>query len=152
MLVPDGATNPEYLYYALSTTSSSLASFGQGSTFTDLSRTLLAAFRLPLPPLAEQLAIVEFLEKATSDLDAAIARAGRQVELLQEHRIRLIADVVPGKLDLGEAALEMPEEPAREASMDTNGPMADNERAGLKPVPTSTAYVWYDSNRQPEER
>ena len=62
LLVPDDAGDTEYLHYALSTTTSTLASFGQGSTFTELSRTLLAAFQLPIPPLPEQAAIVHYLD------------------------------------------------------------------------------------------
>ena len=37
-------------------------------------------------------------------LDSAIARARRQIELVQEYRTRLIVDVVTGKLDVREAA------------------------------------------------
>ena len=105
-----------------------------------------------VPSKQEQEHFVAHISSTIANIDASSAWARRQIELLQECWICIVADVVPGKLDVGEAALEMPEEPAREVSMDTNGPMADNERAGLKPVPTSTAYVWYDSNRQPEER
>ena len=65
---------------------------------------------VPLPPLAEQRAIVKYLDRATGDIDTAIARARRQVELLQEYRARLIADVVTGKLDAREAAEWRPEE------------------------------------------
>ena len=58
------------------------------------------------PPITEQTAIVEYLAKATAAIDAAIARARRQVELMQEYRARLIADVVTGKLDVREAAAD----------------------------------------------
>ena len=64
----------------------------------------------PVPPLTEQTAIVAYLDKATADIDTAMARAHRQIELLQEYRTRLIADVVTGKLDVREAAAELPEE------------------------------------------
>ena len=65
---------------------------------------------LPLPPLSEQTAIVEYLDKAKTDIDAAIARARRQVELVEEYRTRLIADVVTGKLDVREVAAQLPDE------------------------------------------
>ena len=52
------------------------------------------------PPLAEQTAIVEYLDKATADIDVATDRARRQIELMLEYRTRLIADVVTGKLDV----------------------------------------------------
>ena len=57
-----------------------------------------------LPPLNEQSAIVEYIDKATASIDSAINRARRQIYLLQEYRTRLIADVVTGKLDVREAA------------------------------------------------
>ena len=65
-------------------------------------------FKVVLPPLAEQEAIVEYLDKATANIDDATARARRQIELLQEYRTRLIADVVTGKLDVREAVSQLP--------------------------------------------
>ena len=81
------------------------------------------------PPRTEQATIVEYLDKATADIDAAIARTHRQIELIEEYRTRLIADVVTGKLDVREAAAGLPEE----AEVDDGQDM----RAGLKPAPTS---------------
>ncbi len=63
-----------------------------------------------LPHVEEQSAIVEHLDIAIDDKDAAIARARRQIELVQEYRTRLIADVVTGKLDVREAAARLPDE------------------------------------------
>ncbi len=82
------------------------------------------------PPKAEQDRIVEHLERVTLATDAAIARARRQIELLQEYRTRLIADVVTGKLDVRQAAVGLPEKSTEELSIDTNGPMTDNEETG----------------------
>ncbi len=65
--------------------------------------------RLPVPSFIEQSAIVEHLDKTTADIDAAIGRARHQIELLREYRTRLIADVVTGKLDVREAAANLPE-------------------------------------------
>ena len=66
--------------------------------------------RLPVavPPLGEQARIVEFLKSVTSRIDTAIIRARRQIALVQEYRTRLIADVVTGKLDVREAAAQLP--------------------------------------------
>ncbi len=77
---------------------------------------------LYLPPYSEQSAIVEFFEKTTADSDAAIARARRQIELIEEYRTRLIADVVTGKLDVREAAAQLPDVPD-----DADGPEADGD-------------------------
>ena len=62
------------------------------------------------PPLTEQAAIAAHLDKATAAIDAAVACARRQIELLREYRARLIADVVTGKLDVREATANLPDE------------------------------------------
>ena len=66
--------------------------------------------RIPIPPKSEQDAIVNHLDMSTTDIEATIARARRQIELLQEYRTRLIADVVTGKLDVRDAAAQLPYE------------------------------------------
>ena len=54
----------------------------------------------------------------------------RQVELLNEYRIRLIADVVTGKLDVREAAAELPEVDSL-AEDDLGGTIHDRENSNL---------------------
>jgi type I restriction enzyme S subunit len=68
------------------------------------------------PPLPEQTAIVEYLDVQTAKIDAAIAAARREIELLREYRERLIADVVTGKVDVREVAARLPEEPPEDGS------------------------------------
>ena len=63
-----------------------------------------------LPSLPEQTDIVTYLDKATADIDVAVDRARRQIDLLREYRTRLIADMVTGKLDVREAAAKLPDE------------------------------------------
>ena len=60
------------------------------------------------------------------DIDSAIARARRQIELVQEYRTRLIADVVTGKLDVREAAAQLPDEGDDEEPLDEGGALADD--------------------------
>ena len=54
------------------------------------------------------------LQKETASLGSGIARAWRQIELVEEYRTRLIADVVTGKLDVREAAAQLPDEAGEE--------------------------------------
>ena len=49
------------------------------------------------------------LSKSFGTLETAITSANREIELLNEYRTRLIADVVTGKLDVREAAAALPE-------------------------------------------
>ena len=63
-----------------------------------------------LPSSTEQTVIIGYINKATGDIDTAIDRTRREVELVREYRTRLIADVVTGKLDVREAAVCLPDE------------------------------------------
>jgi type I restriction enzyme S subunit len=62
-----------------------------------------------LPRGPEQHAIVRHIEQATSGLATISAAIDREIALMQEFRIRLIADVVSGKLDVRAAAASLPE-------------------------------------------
>ena len=81
--------------------------------------------RLPVPSAGEQEAIIEYLGKATSDIEAAIVRARRQTELVQEYRTKLIADVVTGKLDVRAAAAQLPDETDDQDPIGETAPLVD---------------------------
>ena len=83
-----------------------------GVTRYGLTHNGIQSVQIPLPPLAEQVAIVQYLDRASADIDAAIARARRQIERVEEYRTRLIADVVTGKLDVREADAGLSDEAA----------------------------------------
>ena len=65
---------------------------------------------IPVPPADDQERIVDHIEQETSDINQVVVRAQREIDLLREYRIRLIADVVTGKLDVREVAANLPEE------------------------------------------
>ena len=65
---------------------------------------------VPLPPLEEQSTLLVSLSEITASLCRAIGRQHEEIDLLQEYRTRLIADVVTGKLDVREAAASLLEE------------------------------------------
>lgn len=96
-----------------------------GIAYPAIAETKLAGIAVAVPPLPEQDAIVEHLDKNTAPLDATIARARHQVELIQEYRTRLIADVVTGKLDTRDMAAHLPGEPNGEYPVDESGLLAD---------------------------
>ncbi|GER93017.1 restriction endonuclease subunit S [hot springs metagenome] len=74
-------------------------------------------FQSAFPPLPEQTAIVEYLDAQATKINAAIAAARREIDLLREYRERLIADVVTGKLDVREVAEKLPDEPEEELEL-----------------------------------
>lgn len=86
------------------------ACMGRGITVMHIYGDQLKYMWIALPSLPEQKAIVEYLDKATTNIDTAIDRRRREIELLREFRTRLISDVVTGKLDVREAAANLPDE------------------------------------------
>ena len=99
---------PRFLYYVFRTAVNNQGfTDGRVSTIAHLTGDKLRAQRFPFPPVDEQAAIVKYLDKATADIDTAIDRTHREIELMREYRERLIADVVTGKLDVREAAAKL---------------------------------------------
>ncbi|WP_147433325.1 restriction endonuclease subunit S [Salinibacterium amurskyense] len=62
------------------------------------------ALYMPLPPLSEQIQIVEYLRGKSTESDNAVAKIAREIELLREFRTRLTSDVVTGQVDVREIA------------------------------------------------
>ncbi len=110
--VPGYHAIPKYIFLFTKTQAFEgfLHAMAISSTIKNVNADKYANAHIPLPPLPEQAAIVEYLDKATANIDAAIARARRLIELLEEYRTRLIADVVTGKLDVRDAAASLPGE------------------------------------------
>ena len=102
----------------------------KGVTRYGLTHAGIQLVNLPLPPLSEQTAIVAYLDKTIAAIDTSISRTFRQMELLQEYRPRLIADVVTGKLDVREVAAELPEV-APLAEDDLDGTIHDEDNSNL---------------------
>ena len=100
LVVSNEAINPEYAYNLLNVMKPELQSLAMGTTFTELGTGVLGDIPIPLPPLSEQTAITCYLDKITADIDTAIDKAQRQIDLLREYRTRLIADVVTGQVDV----------------------------------------------------
>jgi type I restriction enzyme S subunit len=83
-----------------------------GSTAPHVNVEQIKNFRLAMPPLDEQKAIVDHLGRECLFINTAIARTEREISLMQEYRTRLTADMVTGKLDVREAAAKLPDLPA----------------------------------------
>jgi hypothetical protein len=71
------------------------------STIANVSAERYGNFAIPLPPLAEQRAIVEFLQRATGTLDRLMATIERQLGRLHEYRCSLIVAAVTGECQVG---------------------------------------------------
>lgn len=80
-----------------------------GTTMNNLSARAVGSVRLALPPIGEQRAIADYLNKERTALDEARCRIREQIERMNEYRTRLIADVVTGRLDVREATATLPD-------------------------------------------
>lgn len=67
---------------------------------------VLQNFRIPIPPVKEQLDIAAFLEVELAKFDALSAEATRAIDLLKERRTALISAAVTGKIDVRGLASE----------------------------------------------
>ena len=95
------------------------------STINQLTLGTLYGMKVPFPPLNERQFILRCVEEATAPIIKAIAAGRRQIGLVQEYRTRLIADVVTGKLDVREAAAQLPDEADDQDPIGESGPLAD---------------------------
>ena len=93
----------------------------------DLAEARMREIQFLVPPSAEQAAIVRFLDRTTTALDAAATSAQRETSLLREYHTRLIADVVTGKLDVREAAVGLPDEVNEPEPSDETSALIDGE-------------------------
>ena len=97
-----------------------------GSTKAALTCEDIKRFMVVLPPRDEQERLLSEVRRELANVDDAIGRARRQIELLREYRTRLIADVVTGELDVREAAAQLGEQADEENLIEQGIPMADN--------------------------
>jgi type I restriction enzyme S subunit len=103
--------NPEFLIESLQVgwVGQYVSSLSVGATMTNLNTAILKKLPLVIPPPEEQAEILRQIGTQVSGIRQAISCTERQIELLRELRIRLIADVVTGHLDVREAAARLPE-------------------------------------------
>ena len=94
-------------------------------TQPNLAMNAMERIAVVLPPIMEQRKVLAYLGRATNKISEAIARTRRQIELVEEYRTRLIADVVTGKLDVREAAARLPDEPDDADRSDADGEAED---------------------------
>ena len=97
-----------------------------GATMQNLNTGILKGVPVLVPPSQEQRDILESIGRQSRTIETAIARARRQIELLQEYRTTLIADVVTGKLDVRQAAARLPGEGDDEDPIGDGTPSADD--------------------------
>jgi type I restriction enzyme S subunit len=107
-----------------------------GSTAPHINISTIRNFSLALPSRDEQDAAVAYIETATQGLVQTIEDARREIALLREYRIRLITDVITGKLDVRETAVKLSDEIDEPEAIDEEDALAeDASEEDLEAVP-----------------
>lgn len=106
------AVRPRWLQVAMqdSHARTQLSEASKGTTMDGLNMQSLGRLQLLLPPLEEQDAILQHLAETRQPYTVAISHLEREIELLREYKVRLVTDVVAGKLDVRAAAALTPDE------------------------------------------
>ena len=80
-----------------------------GAAQPKLTQDRLMGIAIAVPPRDEQDEVMASLKDETVQLTDAVTHARQQIALIREYRIRLVADVVTGKLDVRAAATALPD-------------------------------------------
>lgn len=96
---PATTVDARYLYYVLPAPLALINEFTYSTTVKHLSSFDVQKIHLPFPPVAQQRAIADYLDRETARLDALVAAKERMLGLLAEKRRALITRAVTRGLD-----------------------------------------------------
>lgn len=90
----------EFMFYWFIGFRQQIMSLATGGGQPNVSQEILRALRVACPTIAEQAAIVAFLDAEMARLDTLAAESQRAINLLQERRTALISAAVTGQIDV----------------------------------------------------
>ena len=90
--------NPKFGFYLLQAALKMYKGLYSTTTINQLTMGVIAQIHVAVPPIAEQTAIAEYLDRKCARIDSAIAKAKREVELLREFKQSVITEAVTGKI------------------------------------------------------
>ena len=100
--LPDADLPPEFVALLIDEADyvrDQIQAAGKGAIMHGLNSSIIKAIVMAVPPIAEQLRILDCLDRETAKIDALVARKERLIELLQEKRTALITRAVTRGLD-----------------------------------------------------
>lgn len=72
----------------------------KGIKVFSITQSILKNVNLWIPPVKEQIQIINFLDIETNRIDTIISKTNQEIELLKEYKTALISEVVTGKIDV----------------------------------------------------
>jgi len=110
--IRDDLVDPQFLAYQLLSpygrTQIERDARGSSGTMPKISQRHIKSWRVLLPPIGEQRSIVSAIDGDTIKLNDLILDTQKEIDLIREYQIRLIADIVTGQLDVGEVSRTLP--------------------------------------------
>ena len=88
----------EFFFYYLFVIDEFCKSSTRTATFPAMNMEDLRNFGVTIPPLSEQLQIIEYIKHKCHSIDSALTKAQREVELLKEYKQTVITEAVTGKI------------------------------------------------------
>jgi type I restriction enzyme S subunit len=102
--VPGSKITPKFLMLSFKAMQQYLESLTFGSTLKTIGMTDVRKLVTPIPAVAEQIAIADYLDRETAKLDRMMEKVEAAIEKLQEYRTALITAAVTGKIDVRNVA------------------------------------------------
>jgi type I restriction enzyme, S subunit len=96
-----------YFYYYLKSTyiQDVINQIKDGMGVPHLFQADIKKFKIPLPPMDEQVVIAKYLDEETLKLEQLVGKVKKQIEALKEYRQSLIYEAVTGKIDVRDMEL-----------------------------------------------
>ena len=90
----------KFLAYQLKRLEEVLKGIAPNTTLPIMDQQKIGCLVIAIPPISEQQAITDFLDRETSKIDVLIAKVTEAIEKLKEYRTALISAAVTGKIDV----------------------------------------------------
>lgn len=105
----EGQVTNRFLFWFLRSVRNDLFELGKGGTQRNISQTVIKQVLMPVPPIDEQQAIVEEIEKQFTRLDAAVASLRRIQSSLKRYRVGVLEGTFAAFSDHGISLSEVAE-------------------------------------------
>jgi type I restriction enzyme S subunit len=89
-----------FVYYWFLTNRNNIIRLSYGGGQPNISQEIIKSLKIQSPPLQEQQAIANYLDRETSQIDNLIEKTKQSIEYLKEYRTALISSAVTGKIDV----------------------------------------------------
>lgn len=104
------SSHAKYFYYTLKAVTKHVEDETHGIIgLVHITKPALGSIKVPVAPTEEQILIADYIDEQCAAIDEVISDARREIDLVQEFRTRLIADVVTGQLDVRAVAASLPD-------------------------------------------